>query len=211
MHFHRDVVAMCDCFPRSILKAHKDDIFCGTPPLAFTFGLGGMLLLPDARRRLHRAGREAHAGDAAGDDRALQGDGVLHRADDVPRHGGARRSGFDLVARCKKCVSAGEALPDATRQLFKRGDRHRDHRRHRLDRDDPHLHLAHAGARAARRHRLRHPGLPGHRAGRGRQAVRAGRGRAPRGARARPAAATSPTSGRRTTCRTAGTSPATPT
>ena len=46
MHFHRDVVAMCDCFPRSILKAHKDDVFCGTPPLAFTFGLGGMLCFP---------------------------------------------------------------------------------------------------------------------------------------------------------------------
>src|SRR5205807_1090320 len=28
MHFHRDVVAMCDCFPRSILKTHKDDVFC---------------------------------------------------------------------------------------------------------------------------------------------------------------------------------------
>ena len=37
MHFHRDVVAMCDCFPRSILKTHKDDVFCGTPPLASTF------------------------------------------------------------------------------------------------------------------------------------------------------------------------------
>jgi len=46
MHFHRDVIAMCDCFPRSILKVHKDDIFCGTPPLAFTFGLGGMLCFP---------------------------------------------------------------------------------------------------------------------------------------------------------------------
>jgi 2-aminobenzoate-CoA ligase len=46
MHFHRDVVAMCDCFPRSILKVHKDDVFCGTPPIAFTFGLGGMLTFP---------------------------------------------------------------------------------------------------------------------------------------------------------------------
>ncbi|HET7672114.1 MAG TPA: AMP-binding protein, partial [Burkholderiales bacterium] len=38
MHFHRDVIAMSDCFPRSIMKMHKDDIVCGTPPLAFTFG-----------------------------------------------------------------------------------------------------------------------------------------------------------------------------
>src|SRR5438876_2636745 len=46
MHFHRDVIAMCDCFPRSIMKMHKDDVICGTPPLAFTFGLGGMLGFP---------------------------------------------------------------------------------------------------------------------------------------------------------------------
>lgn len=46
MHFHRDVLAMCDCFPHSILKPTADDIFCGTPPLAFTFGLGGMLCFP---------------------------------------------------------------------------------------------------------------------------------------------------------------------
>src|SRR5512146_585955 len=46
MHFHRDVVAMCDCFPRSCLKAASDDVFCGTPPIAFTFGLGGMLCFP---------------------------------------------------------------------------------------------------------------------------------------------------------------------
>jgi 2-aminobenzoate-CoA ligase len=46
MHFHRDVLAICDCFPRSTLRVDKDDVFCGTPPLGFTFGLGGMLLFP---------------------------------------------------------------------------------------------------------------------------------------------------------------------
>src|SRR4029079_174059 len=46
MHFHRDVIAMCDCFPRSCLKPAKDDIFIGSPPLAFTFGLGGLLCFP---------------------------------------------------------------------------------------------------------------------------------------------------------------------
>ena len=46
MHFHRDVMAICDCFPRSILQTDADDIFCGTPPLAFTFGLGGLLCFP---------------------------------------------------------------------------------------------------------------------------------------------------------------------
>src|SRR5204862_6372588 len=46
VHFHRDVIAMCDCFPRSIMRMQKDDIICGTPPIAFTFGLGGMLCFP---------------------------------------------------------------------------------------------------------------------------------------------------------------------
>ena len=46
MHMHRDLLAICDCFPRSILQVRADDIFIGTPPLAFTFGLGGLLLFP---------------------------------------------------------------------------------------------------------------------------------------------------------------------
>jgi 2-aminobenzoate-CoA ligase len=46
MHFHRDVMAMCDCFPRSTLKPNKEDIFCGSPPIAFTFGLGGLVGFP---------------------------------------------------------------------------------------------------------------------------------------------------------------------
>ena len=46
MHSHRDVMAICACFPRSILEAGPDDMFCGPPPLAFTFGLGGLLLFP---------------------------------------------------------------------------------------------------------------------------------------------------------------------
>ena len=46
MHFHRDLLAICDCFPVHTLRAQADDIFIGTPPLAFTFGLGGLLLVP---------------------------------------------------------------------------------------------------------------------------------------------------------------------
>jgi 2-aminobenzoate-CoA ligase len=48
---------------------------------------------------------------------------------------------FDLSS-LKRCVSAGEVLPDAYARAVPRGDRHRDHRRDRVDRDDPHLHLA---------------------------------------------------------------------
>ena len=38
MHMQRDLLAICDCFPRSMLQVRADDIFIGTPPLAFTFG-----------------------------------------------------------------------------------------------------------------------------------------------------------------------------
>jgi 2-aminobenzoate-CoA ligase len=43
MHFHRDVLAMSDLFPSSVLHMTENDIVIGTPPLAFTFGLGGLL------------------------------------------------------------------------------------------------------------------------------------------------------------------------
>src|ERR1700730_13795056 len=46
MHFHRDVLAACDCFPRHVLQPEPDDIFCGSPPLAFTYGLGRLLIFP---------------------------------------------------------------------------------------------------------------------------------------------------------------------
>lgn len=46
MHFHRDVLAICDTFSRHVLRPTSDDVFTGTPPFAFTFGLGGVLLFP---------------------------------------------------------------------------------------------------------------------------------------------------------------------
>ncbi|MEO9170934.1 MAG: AMP-binding protein, partial [Candidatus Baltobacteraceae bacterium] len=46
MHFHRDLLATCDTYGNLVLKPHVDDLFCGSPPLAFTFGLGGLLLFP---------------------------------------------------------------------------------------------------------------------------------------------------------------------
>jgi 2-aminobenzoate-CoA ligase len=46
VHFHEDMLAICDLFPRSVLRVTEHDVFTGTPPLAFTFGLGGLLLFP---------------------------------------------------------------------------------------------------------------------------------------------------------------------
>lgn len=46
MHFHRDVLAIADTFGRHVLKAGSDDVFAGSPPLGFTFGLGGLVVFP---------------------------------------------------------------------------------------------------------------------------------------------------------------------
>jgi 2-aminobenzoate-CoA ligase len=117
MHFHRDVVAMCDCFPRSILKAGKDDVFVGTPPLAFTFGLGGMLCFP------MRVGASTVLVERHTPETLLE---TIERfkatvcfATPVMYRGMASIARGAGISSLKKCVSAGEALPDATRQAFK--------------------------------------------------------------------------------------------
>lgn len=46
MHFHRDMLAICDTYGKHVLRAREDDLFTGSPPLGFTFGLGGILLFP---------------------------------------------------------------------------------------------------------------------------------------------------------------------
>ena len=50
VHFHRDVMTMANGFSRHILRPSANDIFAGSPPLAFTFGLGGLLVFPLAVR-----------------------------------------------------------------------------------------------------------------------------------------------------------------
>ncbi|EPC01860.1 2-aminobenzoate-CoA ligase [Litchfieldella anticariensis FP35 = DSM 16096] len=46
MHFHRDLLIIADSYAREILQVTPDDIFVGSPPLAFTFGLGGLAIFP---------------------------------------------------------------------------------------------------------------------------------------------------------------------
>jgi 2-aminobenzoate-CoA ligase len=117
MHFHRDVIAMCDCFPRSCLQAGKDDVFCGTPPLAFTFGLGGMLCFP------MRFGASTVLVEKLNPETMLETiqrykATVCFTSPIMYRGMAAIADRFDLRS-LRKCVSAGEALPDPTRQLFK--------------------------------------------------------------------------------------------
>jgi 2-aminobenzoate-CoA ligase len=117
VHFHRDVLAMCDCFPRSCLKPTQDDIFCGTPPLAFTFGLGGLLCFP------LRYGASTVLVERLSPDGLLEAiqkfrATICFTAPTFYRQM-AQVAKNHTIKSLKKCVSAGEALPDATRQLFR--------------------------------------------------------------------------------------------
>jgi len=117
MHFHRDVMAACDCWPKSTLHATPDALFTGSPPLAFTFGLGGLLLFPlsiGAATLLV----EKPSPDFLLPAIALHRATVLFTAPTSYRAMAAEVKNHDLSS-LKKCVSAGEALPAATRQLWK--------------------------------------------------------------------------------------------
>jgi 2-aminobenzoate-CoA ligase len=116
MHFHRDVLAICDCFPVHTLRSHEDDIFIGTPPLAFTFGLGGLLLFPlrvgASAVLLEKLAPEALLA-AIEQYRAT----VCFTAPTFYRQMAPLASRFDL-ASLARTVSAGEALPVATREAW---------------------------------------------------------------------------------------------
>ena len=116
MHFHRDLLAICDCFPRSVLDAQTDEIFIGTPPLAFTFGLGGLLLFP------LRVGATAVLLEKLTPETLLKAideyqASVCFTAPTFYRQMLALVPNFSL-ASLKKTVSAGEALPVATREAW---------------------------------------------------------------------------------------------
>ena len=117
VHFHRDVIAMCDCFPRSCLMPAADDVFCGTPPLAFTFGLGGMLCFP-LRFGASVVLVEKPTPELLLETIAKHKATICFTAPTFYRQMAQLAPGRDLGS-LKKCVSAGEALPEVTRQLFR--------------------------------------------------------------------------------------------
>ncbi len=112
MHFHRDMLAICDTFGKYVLRANSDDRFIGSPPIAFTFGLGGLVLFP------LRIGAAAVLLERASPDDLLPAFAkfratVCFTAPTAYRYMLGKLSGYDLSS-LRKCVSAGETLPAAT-------------------------------------------------------------------------------------------------
>jgi len=118
VHLHRDVLAICDTFSANMLKPTADDVFAGSPPLAFTYGLGGLLTFP------LRVGASTALLEKVTPQSLLE---LIHSArvtslftsptmyrglvDLVPQ--------FDLSS-LKHCVSAGEPLPLPTYEAWQR-------------------------------------------------------------------------------------------
>lgn len=112
MHFHRDVLAMREIVAGHLLETGPDDIYVGSPPLGFTFGLGALLVFPLGRRAASVLVEQP------------SGENLLtavqrFRATALFTSPTAYRAllpvleKFD-ISSLKRCVSAGEALPKAT-------------------------------------------------------------------------------------------------
>jgi 2-aminobenzoate-CoA ligase len=112
MHFHRDILATCDSYGRHVLRAQASDRFIGSPPLAFTFGLGGLVLFP------LRIGASTILLEKAAPDDLLAAIGkfgatICFTAPTAYRSMLGKLGEHD-ISSLRKCVSAGEALPKAT-------------------------------------------------------------------------------------------------
>ena len=120
VHFHRDILAMCDCFPKHVYRPSPDDIYVGTPPLAFTFGLGAQLLFP-----MRTGASVVFYPGPPGPDRMLD---LIdeHRCTTLYTAPTMYRALADKISESdnppstlKQCVSAGETLPLPTFEAFR--------------------------------------------------------------------------------------------
>jgi 2-aminobenzoate-CoA ligase len=112
MHFHRDMLAICDSYAKHVLHAEPTDRFTGSPPLAFTFGLGGLVLFP------LRIGASTVLLEKAGPDDLLAAISrykisIPFTAPTAYRAMLGKLKDHD-VSSLRKCVSAGETLPKST-------------------------------------------------------------------------------------------------
>ena len=117
MHFHRDLLATCDTYSHYLIKPHRDDVFAGSPPLGFTFGLGCELLYPLRAGASTLLIERAAPGELA-DAVAAHGVTVLATAPTAYRAmlaAGKAAALKDL----RRCISAGETLPRSVWEQFR--------------------------------------------------------------------------------------------
>jgi 2-aminobenzoate-CoA ligase len=112
MHFHRDMLATCDTYGRHVLRCGASDRFIGSPPIAFTFGLGGLVLFP-LRVGASTVLLERATPDDLATAVALWRPTIMFTAPTAYRAMLAKVGQHD-ISSLRKCVSAGEALPQAT-------------------------------------------------------------------------------------------------
>ncbi len=117
VHFHRDVLLICDGYAKHILAPRPEDVFSGTPPFAFTFGLGGILLFP------MRVGASTVLFERATPASLLEAI-QNHRITSLFTAPTMYRELLDLVrdydiSSLRNCVSAGEHLPPSTFNLWR--------------------------------------------------------------------------------------------
>ncbi|MBX3702267.1 MAG: AMP-binding protein [Steroidobacteraceae bacterium] len=116
MHFHRDVLAMADVVARHLLQTQPGDVYAGSPPLGFTFGLGALLVFP---LRFRAASVPIEAPSPATILAAIEKHRVtcLFTAPFAYRALAGEVQGRD-VSSLRRCVSAGEFLPKAVSDLW---------------------------------------------------------------------------------------------
>ena len=112
VHFHRDLIAVCDTWSKHVLRPEPDDMFCGSPPLAFTYGLGGLVLFP------FRVGASTLLVEQTAPPQLLEAIArhrptIIFTSPTGYRAMLPRLGEFD-VSSLRKCVSAGETLPLST-------------------------------------------------------------------------------------------------
>ena len=116
MHFHRDVIATADTCGRYIARLEPDDIVTGTPPMAFTFGLGGIAIFP------MRFGASSRFLESPLPDKILETI-QQYKVTQIYTAPTAYRAMADIVqeydiSSLRQGVSAGETLPKATWEAF---------------------------------------------------------------------------------------------
>src|SRR5262249_25674454 len=109
MHFHRDVLAIQDTFGKHVLATGPGDVFAGTPPVGFTFGLGGLVVFPFSVGASTLLLERASPDDLAD---AISGHGVTALFTAPTMYRALLSTGkTEALNGLRRCVSAGEHLP----------------------------------------------------------------------------------------------------